>query len=334
MTGRRARILVEVVDRYIHTRRPVSSQEIVRVYRHRLSPATIRNELHALEKEGFLYKPHVSAGRVPTVQGFRFFAHWLLSVAETEARAERLPAELQPAPGLPPLPELLRRTALLLAGMTGELGFVALPAQEEVECLGVVLREVRPGLILAAAVSELGVTEARLIPVPTDLSATELKEAEEWLAARMGRPEEEPPSPWQGRSVHLAHQVLAELREAPPSSRVFVEGWPQLLTELATYSPEWALEKVQGLLRLLQDEAEFLWLLRELRAGQSGLMAHVGVEEVPELRDFSLVTASYLSGQGILGVAGPLWMDYARAFSAVRYLASRLQALLRQGGAE
>jgi len=226
MTGRRARILVEVVDRYIHTRRPVSSQEIVRVYRHRLSPATIRNELHALEKEGFLYKPHVSAGRVPTVQGFRFFAHWLLSVAETEARAERLPAELQPAPGLPPLPELLRRTALLLAGMTGELGFVALPAQEEVECLGVVLREVRPGLILAAAVSELGVTEARLIPVPTDLSATELREAEEWLAARMGRPEEEPPSPWQGRSVHLAHQVLAELREAPPSSRVFVEGWP------------------------------------------------------------------------------------------------------------
>jgi len=57
------------------------------------------------------------------------------------------------------------------------------------------------------------------------------------------------------------------------------------------------------------------------------------VEEVPELRDFSLVTASYFSNQGILGVAGPLWMDYARAFSAVRYLASRLQALLRQGGA-
>lgn len=332
MTGRRARILVEVVDRYIRTRRPVSSQEIVQVYRHRLSSATIRNELHALEEEGYLYKPHVSAGRVPTVQGFRFFARWLLSAAEAEPRGERLPAEPRPAPGLPPLPELLRRTALLLSGMTGELGFVALPSQEEVRCLGVILREVQPGTVLAATVSEFGVMEARLVSVPSDLSPAELSAAENWLRARLRRPTEEPPAPWQGRAVHFAHRLLSELRQTPPVSRIFVEGWPQLLSALSVHSAEWALEKIQGLLKLLEDEAEFLALLRELRAGQTGLLAHVGVEYIPELRDFSLVTSSYLAERGILGVAGPLWMDYARAFSAVRYLASRLHTLLRQGG--
>lgn len=335
MRGRRARILVEVVDRYIRTKKPVSSQEIVQVYRHRLSPATIRNELHALEEEGYLYKPHVSAGRVPTLQGFRFFAHWLLAVAETEPREAGLPVEPQPLPGLPPLSELFRRTALLLAGMTGSLGFVVPPSPQDVESLGVILREIRPGLLLAATISELGVMEARLLPAPSDLGPEELQEAERWLATRLHAPPstwDQPPSLWEGKAVHLAHQLLQQIRETPPLSRVFVEGWPQLLSELAVHSPKWALAKIRTLLQLLGDEVAFAELLENLRAGQTGLAAHVGVEQIPELRDLSFVTASYLPGRGILGVAGPLWMDYARAFSAVRYLASRLQSLLRQGG--
>jgi heat-inducible transcriptional repressor len=332
MRGRRAQILLEVVDRYIHTRRPVSSQELVRVYRHRLSPATIRNELHALEEEGYLSKPHASAGRVPTVQGFRFFAQWLLSLAETEPKGARLPAESQPAPGLPPLPELLRRTALLLSGMTGELGFVVLPSCQEAQCLSMVLREIQPGTVLAATVSEFGVMEARLLPVPPDLSPAELKEAEAWLAARLRAPHAESPAPRQGRAAYLAHQLLAELQKGPPPSRILVEGWPQLLSELSEHSPGWALERLRGFLRLLQSESEFLTILWELRRDQPGLMAHVGVDQVPALREFALVTSPYLAERGILGVVGPLWMDYARAFSAVRYLTSRLQSLLRPGG--
>jgi len=335
MRGRRAQILVEVVDRYIRTKKPVSSQEIVQVYRHRLSSATIRNELHALEKEGYLYKPHVSAGRVPTVQGFRFFAHWLLAMAETGPREAGLPMEPQLASVLPPLPELFRRTALLLSGMTGGLGFVVPPSQEEVGTIGVVLREIRPGLVLAATVSELGVMEARLLSAPADLEPEELREAEEWLSTRLQARRsawDQPPSLWESRASHLAHQLLQEIRETPPISRIFVEGWPQLLSELAAHSPEWALEKIRALLQLLGDEVAFLDLLEDLRAGQAGLTAHVGLDQIPELQDLSLITAPYFSGRGILGVAGPLWMDYARAFTAVRYLASRLQSLLRQGG--
>lgn len=333
MEGRRARILAEVVDRYIHTRRPVSSQEIVQVYRHRLSPATIRNELHALEKEGYLFKPHVSAGRVPTVQGFRFFAQWLLAVAELETKEERLPVEPQSLPSLPPLAELLRRTALLLSAMTGQLGFVIPPHGEELPCRAVVLRAVQPGRALAVTLSALGVMEARLVSVPEDLSEEEAREAEAWLAARLRSPgEARPPEPWQGRAVHTAYRLLQELTASPSSPSIFVEGWPQLLSELSVYSAEWALARVRDLLRLLQDERGFAALVEELRRGQKGLMAHVGEDLVPELREFTLVTAPYLFGRGVLGVAGPLWLDYARAFSAVRYLASRLQSLLIQCG--
>ncbi len=335
MRGRRARILVEVVDRYIHTKKPVSSQELVQVYRHHLSSATIRNELHALEEGGYLYKPHTSAGRVPTLHGFRFFAQWLLAMAEGSGPSAGLPVEPQPISSLPPLPELLRRTALLLAGMAGGLGFVIPPSQEWVKSAGLILREIRPGVLLVATVSELGVLETRVLPAPLDLDTQELQEAERWLAHQLGtssRAEIMPPAPWQGRAIHLAHRLLQEILATPPVSRIFVEGWPQLLAELAVHSPEWALEKMQTLLQFLGEEGEFLELLAHLRAGQPGLMAHVGIEQIPELRDFALVTAPYFPEQGLLGVAGPLWMDYARAFSAVRYLASRLASLLRQGG--
>lgn len=333
MQGRRARILAEVVDRYIHTKKPVSSQEIVQVYGHRLSSATIRNELHALEREGYLYKPHVSAGRVPTVQGFRFFAQWLLAVAELEAKEERLPAEPQPLPGLPPLADLLRRTALLLSAMTGQLGFVIPPRGEELPCRAVVLRAMEPGRALAVTLSALGVLEARLVAVPEDLSPEEEREAEGWLAAWLRSPEAPPPpAPWQGRAVHTAYRLLRELTAPSPAPTLFVEGWPQLLAELSLRSAEWALARVRDLLRLMEDEREFAALIGELRRGEGGLMAHVGEDLVPELREFTLVTAPYLFGRGVLGVAGPLWLDYARAFSAVRYLASRLQSLLIQCG--
>ncbi|MGB9861692.1 MAG: hypothetical protein ACPLRP_05135, partial [Candidatus Bipolaricaulaceae bacterium] len=218
MRGRRAQILVEVVDRYIRTKKPVSSQEIVQVYGHRLSSATIRNELHALEEEGYLYKPHVSAGRVPTVQGFRFFAQWLLAVAETEPKEAGLPMEPQPASALPPLPELLRRTALLLSGMTGALGFVVPPSQEEVGSLGVVLREIRPGLLLAATVSELGVMEARLLSAPLDLGPE----------APAGPPLHLGPTPWP-----LGGQSGSSCSPTPPGDPGHSPGLPDLRRGLA-----------------------------------------------------------------------------------------------------
>ncbi len=331
MRGRRARILVEVVDRYIRTHQPVSSQDLVRAYHHRLSSATIRNELHALEEEGYLYKPHPSSGRVPTVQGFRFFAQWLLAMVQDASPLPSLPVEPQPAPGLPPLPDLLRRTAFLLAGLTGGLGFVVPPRPEAFRCAGVVLREIRPGALLAATISESGLVETRILLCPPDLGPEDLRDAEQWLVQQLrgNLNEDTLLGPWEGRAVQLAHRLLRELREVPPLSCLLAEGWPQFLSELAVHSPGWALKKIQAILQLLQDEPGFLELLRDLRHGESGLMAHVGIEQIPELEDLSLVTASYFTDREILGVAGPLWMDYARTFAAVRYLASRLQSFLR-----
>ena len=73
MHKRQALILKLVVDEYVKTAEPVSSQALCQRYALPCSPATVRNDMMALEEEGYLHQPHTSAGRVPTEQGYRFY---------------------------------------------------------------------------------------------------------------------------------------------------------------------------------------------------------------------------------------------------------------------
>lgn len=91
---RKDRILAIVVGQYIKTVAPVGSQVITDTYKLDVSPATVRNILAELEEEGYLTHPHTSAGRVPTVQGYRYYVDHLMNeiqLLETEKR--RIEAE-------------------------------------------------------------------------------------------------------------------------------------------------------------------------------------------------------------------------------------------------
>ncbi len=339
MQGRRARLLIEVVDRYIRTRQPVSSREIVTEYQHRFSPATIRNELLALEGDGYLLKPYPSSGRVPTAYGFRFFAEWLLDLAELGRAPSAVPAERQEM-GLGMLPDLFRNTATLLSAMTQELGFVVPPPRDHARVSALFMRRVGPETLLAVTVSEFGTVDSRLLPLDLDLAPEELTEAEGFLCRWLRehslaeRPLGGPPVPdgWHSRAALGALAILRRLTEREPQHGLYIEGWPQLLAELAVKSPDWALARGQALLRVLEEGPAFASLVYDLRRDrEEAISVHVGDASVPELEDLSLVSAPYMGGSGVVGVIGPLWMDYARAFSAARYVAGRLGALLAAG---
>ncbi len=335
MRGRRELLLKEVVDQYIRTLRPSSSRGLMEEYGHTFSSATIRNELAALEQGGYLYKPYPSSGRVPTRAGFRFFAEWLLELGQIQQRSERLPVE---PPDITPqqLPELLRRTALLLASMTGQLGFVLAPPVESLRLAGLVMRRLGPYAVLVVALSELGVVESRVLELEHDLSAGEVARVERILAdrlqglrldelSRLGVMDLEG---WHDPTVSAAVELLKGLAAEELRRRLYTEGLTQVLEALRHQRAEQVLERVAGLLRVLEDERGFAVDLERMRHGRSGLAVHVGDTTVPELSEFSVVTVPYFNEGGLLGVIGPLWLDYARAFSALRYVAGRLDAIL------
>ena len=89
LTPRRERILRHVVREYVALAQPVPSDLIARKYEAELSPATVRNELAALEEAGLIAQPHTSAGRVPTDRGYRYFVELLMQEDRELSPAER-----------------------------------------------------------------------------------------------------------------------------------------------------------------------------------------------------------------------------------------------------
>src|SRR3989338_9064523 len=95
ITQRQGQILAAIVKEYSQTGDPVGSEELVQKYHFSVSPATVRNEMKALEKTGFIAQPHTSAGRVPTDKGYRYFVSKLMHHLElTVAEQQRLRQEL------------------------------------------------------------------------------------------------------------------------------------------------------------------------------------------------------------------------------------------------
>src|SRR6266540_1994926 len=82
LTPRRERILRHVVEEYVALAQPVPSDLIARKYQGELSPATVRNEMAALEEAGLIAQPHTSAGRIPTDRGYRYFVELLMPLED------------------------------------------------------------------------------------------------------------------------------------------------------------------------------------------------------------------------------------------------------------
>jgi transcriptional regulator of heat shock response len=126
MELRQQRILAAIVKEYSETANPVGSKELVAKYNFKESSATIRNEMAALEKTGFIYQPHKSAGRVPTDKGYRFFVNELMRRFELSEKERRLlKTELHKLQSAHE--QLGRSISSLISQVSGQAAFALLP---------------------------------------------------------------------------------------------------------------------------------------------------------------------------------------------------------------
>jgi transcriptional regulator of heat shock response len=114
--SRKSVVLRAIVTDYIRTAEPVGSTQVAGRHRLGVSPATIRNDMAALEEMGFLIQPHTSAGRIPTDLGYRFFVDTLPPSRLTETQRRAIGSAFREPPG--DLQEALRLTAHLLSRLT------------------------------------------------------------------------------------------------------------------------------------------------------------------------------------------------------------------------
>src|SRR5579872_5587238 len=143
LDDRKAAILRAVVEEYIDTAQPVGSGHLARSAGIDVSPATIRNEMAALEHEGYLDQPHTSAGRVPTEKGYRFFVDTLGAPGSLEpSQRQQVKSFFARAHG--ELEQMLTETSRLLSNLTDHTAVVVAPAHDRATIRSVQLVPLAP----------------------------------------------------------------------------------------------------------------------------------------------------------------------------------------------
>ena len=329
-------ILKEIVDRYIRFREPVSSRMILDDYGLSVSSATVRNDMNDLEEAGYIEKPYASSGRVPTKKGYRFFVDWLIDLSEL-TKKERLEVVEAYQVRCLEVGETMRQTAFLLGNITEYVGFIIPPRPEETRLDRVVLVKMGPRTVLLVIVSDIGIVEHGLVTLDDDISQADVDRITEIINTELHGVSldavrdltlQDGSDGWYERPVRQALLVLGRLLERRSGKRLYFEGILNLVSDLQESVPDRAMDRFAGLIRAVQDEEGFVEEIYRERGERSGLVISIGELQRKGMEDFSVITSDYRPHGGVMGVIGPIWMNYGRAMSALSYIANRLETIL------
>jgi heat-inducible transcriptional repressor len=336
---RKLDVLRAIVEDYVRTQEPVGSKALVERHCLDVSPATVRNDMAALEEDGFITQPHTSAGRIPTDKGYRLFVDKLtsmkpLSVAEKRAIATFLQGAVD-------LDDVVHRSVRLLAQLTQQVAIVQYPTltRSTVRHIEVVrLSDLR---LLLVVITSAGRVEQRVVELTRPLPDEVIADLRARLnAAAVGQRLADAA----GRVATLSErflpidqlavaQVIAVLSEAVADERsdekVAIGGTANLVRFGEDFDTS-----IQPLLEALEEHVVLLKLLGEATSA-SLVTVRIG-SEVPheQLAAASVVATGYGptdSPLAKLGVVGPTRMDYPGSMAAVHAVARYVSHLLADG---
>jgi heat-inducible transcriptional repressor len=329
--------LKSLVEQYIQDGQPVGSRTLSRSSGLELSPATIRNIMADLEEMGYLRSPHTSAGRVPTVQGFRFFVDSLLGMPPLSAiDALRLKEKLEAGIDVP---SLLSSTSSILSDLTRMAGLVTVPRHDHAALRQVEFLPLSGNRVLTILIVNEKEVHNRVIETDRPYTAGELERAGNMVNAQFAgrdlaairtalladmRRDRESMDRVMRTALEMADKVLnccAEADDFVMAGQANLMGFSEL-TDMG---------QLQRLFRAFQEKREILHLLDRCIHAQE-LQIFIGDEVGSDIMaGLSLVGAPYkVNGQvlGVIGVIGPTRMAYHRVIPLVDLSARLLGAAL------
>ena len=331
-------VLTTLIEDYIQTAAPVGSRTIAKRSNLNLSPASIRNIMADLTDKGYLEQPHTSAGRIPSAQGFRFYVDTLLKYHPLTPE-ERTQLTENMGDDRRDVSELLRNASRLLSAYTRQVSMVLAPKATNIGFKHIDFILLKPGLAMAILVVEGGIVRNKIVSVEPELGTDDLITYSNYLnqlfqgrtlaqvRAKLLQEMEAVQREYQAvsqQALVLAQQVFSDRSER----EVYVEGTVNFFTHPEFANPA----KLQELLRMLEERTQLLELLDKV-AKPDGISIIFGREDDQEgLREFTLISSPYLGQDaplGVVGIIGPIRMDYAKVVPLVEFTAQVISQLLR-----
>ncbi|RLP10973.1 heat-inducible transcriptional repressor HrcA [Propionibacterium australiense] len=332
---RKLDVLKAIVTDYVSSREPVGSKALVERHHMKVSPATVRNDMAALEEEGYLTQPHTSAGRIPTDKGYRLFVDRIAQVKPLSAAERRAISTF--LDGAVDLDDIVSRTVRLLAMVTHQVALVQYPAVSSTRVRHVELVSLAPRTIMVILITSVGAIYQRSLQVP-EHSAEDLTVLRERINATV----DAQPTPAAAEALRgLDRQGLPDLTEdiitviadmlvADAAPRIAVGGVPNLSRFGAEFETT-----VKPMLEALEEQVVLLKLLGAAAAELPGDVAvRIGQENpYAPLRTASVVASSYgpSDSPAHLGIVGPTRMDYPSTMATVRAVARYVGQFLTEG---
>jgi len=337
-------IFKRIVEAYLETGEPVGSRNLSRLLPMTLSPASVRNVMADLESTGLIYSPHLSAGRLPTEIGMRFFVDALLEIGDlsSEDRA-RIDAEVKASAGDRSLDAVLRDASSLLSGLSRGAG-VVVTTKSTARLKHVEFVALEPRRALLVLVSDDGSIENRVVALPPGLPASALMEATNFLNARvLGKTLLELRAELAASRDIIEREIdaltaglieagLANWSGDAESRQLIVRGQANLLENLKAAED---LERIRLLLADLETQREVVELLARAEEGE-GVRIFIGSEnKLFSLSGSTMIAAPFKIDHGkivgVLGVIGPTRINYARVIPMVDYTAKVVSTLISRG---
>lgn len=346
LSERSQHLLGALVERYIRDGEPIGSKALVAESGIKVSSATARNIMADLEAQGFLRSPHTSAGRIPTVQGYRLFVDRLLTVQPLQ---NEMLAGLQSGFGGQLLgdnagridqQELIQQASKLLSEISHLAGIVTTPNRAARQIQQIEFLPLSDARVLAVIVTDDLQVQNRVLHLPKPVERSQLEQASNYLNANFA-----------GHTLAEIRQQLirqlkttrAEMDDLMRNTLAFAEQ----IAEDSTHEDMLVagqtnlmqcrelndVDRLRGLFDAFSEKHDLLSLLDSC-AESDGVQIFIGNEAgIEVMDDCAMVTAAYHNRDnvvGMLGVIGPTRMAYDRVIPMVDATAKILSAALSQ----
>ena len=338
LNERKLKILKAVIQNYLETGEPVGSRTISKYTDLNLSSATIRNEMADLEELGYIVQPHTSAGRIPSDKGYRLYVDMLMQDKEQEV-TEIKEQMLEKADKMD---QLLKQAARVLANSTNYATMVSAPVSAKNRLKFIQLSQVDEEQLIAVIVLEGNIVKNQILKVDEELDSETLLKLNMLLNTTLN-----------GMAIdQITLGLIAKLKEqAGIHSGVIsdvldaVANVIQLEQDMEIYTsgatnifryPELSdKQSAQEIISAFEEKQQLSELVTQtLSSNSKGIQVYIGNETpVQNMKDCSVVTATYELGegmQGTIGIIGPKRMDYERVMDTLKTLQTELDTIFHK----
>lgn len=333
LDNRKRKILQAIVEEYIETAEPVSSKSLVEKHGIDFSSATIRNDMAELEKIGLLDKPHTSAGRVPSAQGYRYYVDQLLdyndiSIQEIKYIQSQLETKVNQ------IEDLTKIATSTLSEVTHytSVGIGPKVSSQNIEEVKFVLLGSK--LLMAVILTENGLIKETIIKFDEDITQDQVdtltylfnNKLKGQPLSQINQPIEDYMHSEMSNTLKVVRPVLEQLSKAINEDiPVYMEG-----ANKSFEFPEFrSLDIAKNFVNILSaDKTKKMIDILNSGENEDEINVYIGDENIDEaLKDFSIITFKHKEkgkDLGTIAIIGPTRMDYSKVISAMKYISKKL----------